>query len=500
MASRLGRPAVVNNSWGISWIQYGPYVGYVYLFPGDGSDDYSYYFNYLMSLYPTGSIIVKSAGNNGMWHSYTDHDDYGYALYGKSLHFGGRTTAGAPINHVYKRINHDFGYGKRREYSDMMIRSNVPVQVKVKFGNSTQSFTMQTGQWGGIPGAAALGYPYAYFDLDLGQDPYNGEYMGYIWFDVDSAWGATNFFPEGNWTINVTPLNAGATANYDVWLYSRRSWNNPPYIYSFYDSCFTQNAKHDEYQLDWAASPDVITTGSWTTNNKYLAADGNTHYPWGFLEPQLNNITYFSSPGPSRDGRMKPDIAAPGAVIMSSRPYNLTIANSNLDPDLQHQWMWGTSMAAPHSTGGIALLLQKNPNYSLPQVRKFLATEATKDSYYQLIGPNGFGAGKLNVEGLKRTPVAVPAVDKTVLSLSAKQTALFSGNGSYDPDGLPFTLKWVIVSTPTGAVCKLTPDAKTQTATLVPDPAKIGTYTVGLVVEGVFLKSTMVVVKVKTVN
>ena len=177
MASRMGRPAVVNNSWGISWLTYGPLYGYVDIFPGDGTDEYSQYFNYLTAVYPKGKIIVKSAGNNGMWQSYVDHDDYGYALYGKSLHFGGKTTQGAPINHVYKRINHDFGYGKRREYSDMMIRSNVPVQVKVKFGNSTQSFTMQTGQWGGIPGAAALGYPYTEFDLDLGQDPYNGEYM-----------------------------------------------------------------------------------------------------------------------------------------------------------------------------------------------------------------------------------------------------------------------------------------------------------------------------------
>ena len=33
MASRLGRPAVVNNSWGISWLTYGPYYGYVDMFP-----------------------------------------------------------------------------------------------------------------------------------------------------------------------------------------------------------------------------------------------------------------------------------------------------------------------------------------------------------------------------------------------------------------------------------------------------------------------------------
>ena len=434
-----------------------------------------------------------------MWHSYVDHDNYGFALYGGSLHFGGKTTQGTPIKHVYKRINHSFGFGAAYEYSDMMIRSSVPVRVKVTFAGGSPSFTMSTGGSGLIPGASSLGYPNAVYNLNLGQDPFNGEYMGFIWFDNLYPYQ----YPEGNWTIHVTPLNAGATAKYDVWLYSDRAYYTDSihaHGYRYMDSCFTQNSKMDEYQLDWAASPDVITTGSWTTASTYRAADGYTYYPWGFMEPKLNNITYFSSPGPSRDGRMKPDIAAPGAVIMSALPYNIDPGLSEMDPDLKHQWMWGTSMAAPHSTGGIALLLQKSPNYDVTQVRKFLSLWASKDSYVSLIGPNGFGAGKLNVRGLKSPPVAVLTVDKPILSLGAKQTAILNGQKSYDPDGLPFTLKWVIVSTPTGAVCRLTPDDKAMTATLVPDPGKIGTYTIGLVVEGAYLKSAMAVIKVKTVQ
>ena len=92
------------------------------------------------------------------------------------------------------------------------------------------------------------------------------------------------------------------------------------------------------------------------------------------------------------------------------------------------------------------------------------------------------------------------SVDKPTLSLGAHETATFSGKNSVDPDNLPFTLKWVIVSTPSGAVCSLTPDDKAMTATLVPDPNKVGTYTIGLVVEGVYLKSTMATIKVKTVQ
>jgi subtilisin family serine protease len=483
VARSLGRPAVCNNSWGISWAQYGPYYGLTYLFPGDGTDEYSQYFNWLMSEYPFGSIIVKSAGNNGMWHTYHDHSgDYAFALYSGSLHFGGRSKYGKPVGHYYHRIDHSFGQGMRREYSDFMIRSNVPVQVKVKFVGTGQSFTMQTGQWGEIPGASALGYGTTWFDLDQGQDPYNGEYMGVMWFDAEPSWGTTAFFPEGDWAFEVTPLNSKQVAKYDIWCYSRRSWYNSPYIYSFYDSCFRRHSSHDEYQLDWAASPDVITAGAWTTRNEWLGADGLWHYPWEpyNLEPRKNTITYFSSPGPARDGRMKPDIAAPGAIIMSAMPANLapSIANSEKDPDLQHQWMWGTSMAAPHTTGGIALYLQKYPWHTVSTVRSKLIKWAKNDTFTRSIGKNGFGGGKLNLSFLKSVPVAVLTVDKKVVNVH--QTATFSSMGSYDPDKLPYTLKWLLLAKPAGSSCQLTPVA--DGATLVPD--KAGTYKVGLVLKG----------------
>lgn len=491
MARRLGRPAACNNSWGLSWNTYGPRSGYVYLFPGDGSDDYSQYFDYLRGTYPESAIVVKSAGNNGMWPSFTDYYPGGYpnAYYG-SRHFGGTTTQSTPITHVYHRISHEAGWGKYIEFSDMMIRSDVPVSVRVVLANGTVC-VMNTGGSGTIPGANTISTQ-TYYNLNQGQDPYNGEWMGYMRFDVQSLTQARHF-AEGDWTIQVTPLNAGDTVNYDVWLYSQRGWLVSAGSYRNYlDCCFTTNSSHDEYQLDWAASPDVLTIGAWTTRDEWAAADGGVyHY---YQSPDVGRITYFSSPGPTRDGRMKPDLAAPGAVIISTLAQNYNPGLSSTDPDLRHQVMSGTSMAAPHVTGASALLLQKMPGANLSQVRRLLQGWARNDTYTREFGPDAFGAGKLFILPLNEPPVAVVSVDKPELVIENQEKATFDGSTSYDQEDFKLSYTWSLVSQPSGASATLSPAGKT--AVLNPDPATPGTYQVGLVVNDGIYSSEMAVASV----
>lgn len=114
--------------------------------------------------------------------------------------------------------------------------------------------------------------------------------------------------------------------------------------------------------------------------------------------PGVGQLLYFSSAGPTRDGRMKPDLDAPGANIAAARAS--TAPERHSDPDNFHQVWVGTSFAAPHVGGTIALMLQMNPYLSPNEITSILETDARQDSFTgninRSIGSPLWGWGKVN--------------------------------------------------------------------------------------------------------
>jgi hypothetical protein len=79
---------------------------------------------------------------------------------------------------------------------------------------------------------------------------------------------------------------------------------------------------------------------------------GSTHREM----PHIYGVSYFSSKGPTGDGRMKPDVVAPGEKILSAATGKLLMDRAEGKP-CEYVEDSGTSMAAPHVSGVIAAFL-----------------------------------------------------------------------------------------------------------------------------------------------
>jgi LPXTG-motif cell wall-anchored protein len=144
------------------------------------------------------------------------------------------------------------------------------------------------------------------------------------------------------------------------------------------------------------ATPEFTITSPATATNaiavgSYNIADGA--------------LSSFSSAGSHSyddymDGYQKPDLCAPGD---DTSTYGINSTNSrNATGTILGAWLGhnttykGTSQAAPHVAGAIALMLQRNSSLTLPQIKNILRQSAVKTGL-GIIPNNSWGYGKLNI-------------------------------------------------------------------------------------------------------
>lgn len=155
-------------------------------------------------------------------------------------------------------------------------------------------------------------------------------------------------------------------------------------------------------------SKSILSAGSYNTKSSWTNTEGKVVDQGSIYV--VSEISPFSSIGPTADGRTKPDITAPGAVIASSfNSYSPYPAENEVYKVTKGTRAYpfgiaqGTSMASPAVAGMVALCLQVRPDWQIDSVRLYLAETAMNDKYTGEVRNNPsnmWGMGKIDAYAL----------------------------------------------------------------------------------------------------
>ena len=140
------------------------------------------------------------------------------------------------------------------------------------------------------------------------------------------------------------------------------------------------------YQMDGKTAHITVTADSLAEKGLiYISSAGNNYEEdWHIIEPPGDGFnvlavgsvdkhlfhSFFSSCGPTVDGRIKPDLVAPGEAVWTAN--NLP----KVKPDFS--WNFGTSLAAPIVAGIAALVLSTHPELTSKQVIEAIKSTSSK--------------------------------------------------------------------------------------------------------------------------
>lgn len=374
-ADSLGKPAVIN-------ISLGTYFG-----SHDGKDIQALAIDNLISSRP-GHVVVCSAGNAGNapihlgYEASTDTQFTWMQPGTQSLHIQAWGDSG-----VFGNIRFSVGIDRvsptRASLAELPFRAGDldPGVLKTDTlfdtqGNQLGLIESMVQYWNGAYGLDYRIYPDSIVNIN-GSD-------------------TSRYF----WRFSSTGLG-----RFDAWSYDM-VFDNLPDSVSYPDILHYRKPDTDQTLVSsFTCSEKVITVGSYANRNYYTNANFATTLDTSIIVGKLSS---FSSKGPTRDGRVKPDITATGEWVLScgsQAELNQLVA---VEPDKvaagrKHKRSSGTSMSSPVVAGIAALYLEKNPSADWQEVKNALLRCSKQDQFTgNNLPDNSWGYGKVDAYSVVR--------------------------------------------------------------------------------------------------
>ena len=230
-----------------------------------------------------------------------------------------------------------------------------------------------SGAWVG-PGASEGG---GYLRVFYSPAPYPGNGCLFGEWVIEGPYNP----PVYTWGLILERETGGGDGQFDAWRYG-------------YGGAFVRGLTFGGTMVEPACSPKVLAVGAYGARTGWESSDGTHHDSWIYATVPF--IRSWSSKGPTRDNRIKPDVAAAGTVI-SAASGDRGWADWQLSLDGRHALMAGTSMAAPQGAGAVALLLQAQPGIGPEEVLSLFRQLANRDSITGFTPDTIWGWGRLSL-------------------------------------------------------------------------------------------------------
>lgn len=403
-ADEVGKPCVINLSLG-------SHMG-----PHDGTSTFDVFADNIQG---PGRLIVGAAGNFGSYKSHL-HSAFDSANDAPAMTF---VDFYSPTDYKYKSSDGEIDVWGDGDFEISMVAYKTNDHI-VK--NSTVIYPVVDGNYktSNITGEIIV---------TSEVSPLNGKHHVHLKSAVTGT--RTNYALA----LQITPKGK---ASVDMWSNCNRFEFG-----SHGEEGFTEPVSESTVVEIGGTAKRIISVGAYVTRSSCTLDNGRTVE---YAEKE-GDLFSFSGFGPTVDGRMKPEVCAPGGIIVSSFSSQDASASQQLAFTFDYEgtthkygYLYGTSMSSPFVAGTMALWLQACPTLTPEQAVEVIRNTSSKVDPTAVSDATHWGYGCIDVHKGIQSVCEISGITAPMLSqsgasviydLTGRRVINPSSHGIYIVDG-----------------------------------------------------------------